>query len=136
MLHVGRQWREKQAAIIEDRDRKSDEKHQQILERAKRDLEKFYREYNEKKDHMRAKAAKEDRESNHGQVAVEGANVWVRGLSGKGDRSKPFTSNPFLGTSRCPCRHFFNCDGGCAICGVLRLGQASADAAGACAAEE
>jgi hypothetical protein len=45
-----RQWREKFEEAIKAKDEKSQEKHQKILEKAKKDLQGFYAEYQAKKD--------------------------------------------------------------------------------------
>jgi hypothetical protein len=47
------------------------------LEKAKKDLENFYKDYNEKKDKMKQQAAKEHGEAAKSQGAVSGDNVWV-----------------------------------------------------------
>ncbi|KAI9008567.1 clathrin light chain-domain-containing protein [Hyaloraphidium curvatum] len=76
------QWREKQQAALEERDRKSAEKHKEILEKAKKDLEAFYRDYNEKKDRMKQQAAKDQGPIAEAQQAAgAGGNVWERILA-------------------------------------------------------
>lgn len=48
-----------------------------MLDKAKADLDQFYKEYNDKKAKMRSLAAEEDAAESAGNVTVQGANVWV-----------------------------------------------------------
>ncbi|KAI9339730.1 clathrin light chain [Pilaira anomala] len=74
-----RQWREKQKEIIAERDAISEQKKQETINRAREEIDKFYEEYNDKKQ----KAIEENREreettvKNRDDVAAS-SNVWDR----------------------------------------------------------
>ncbi|KAI8092300.1 clathrin light chain [Gilbertella persicaria] len=74
-----RQWREKQAEIIAQRDAESEAKKEEKIKHAREDIDKFYEDYNDKKQ----KAIEENREreenykQNNEQVASS-ANIWDR----------------------------------------------------------
>lgn len=70
-----REWRQRFADAVAERDRKSEQKHKEQVEAAKQAIDKFYEDYNVKKQ----KAVKENRE-NESQQAVENASgtVWEK----------------------------------------------------------
>ncbi|KAI7874794.1 clathrin light chain [Mucor mucedo] len=74
-----RQWREKQKEVIAERDAISEQKKQETINRAREDIDKFYEEYNDKKQ----KAIEENREreelvvKSRDDVAAS-SNVWDR----------------------------------------------------------
>ncbi|KAJ1790151.1 Clathrin light chain [Coemansia sp. RSA 2399] len=71
------EWQTKQRGIIEDRDRQSEEKHVAIVEEAKQSIDKFYEEYNEKKE----KAIEQNRASQEMELqAANKGNLWERAL--------------------------------------------------------
>ncbi|KAJ2853175.1 Clathrin light chain, partial [Coemansia erecta] len=71
------EWQAKQRGIIEDRDRQSEEKHAAIVEEAKQSIDKFYEEYNEKKE----KAIEQNRASQEMELqAANKGNLWERAL--------------------------------------------------------
>lgn len=51
------QWREKQKEVIAERDAISEQKKEEIIKQAREDIDKFYEEYNDKKQ----KAIEENR---------------------------------------------------------------------------
>ncbi|GAA5805781.1 clathrin light chain [Helicostylum pulchrum] len=74
-----RQWREKQKEVIAERDAISEEKKQETINRAREDIDKFYEEYNDKKQ----KAIEENREREETTVkkrddVAASSNVWDR----------------------------------------------------------
>lgn len=56
-LFLSSQWREKQKEVIAERDAISEQKKQETINRAREDIDKFYEEYNDKKQ----KAIEENR---------------------------------------------------------------------------
>ncbi|KAK4520077.1 Ribosome-releasing factor 2, mitochondrial [Mucor velutinosus] len=74
-----RQWREKQKEVIAERDAESEKKKEETIKQAREDIDKFYEEYNDKKQ----KAIEENREreentqKNREEVASSG-NIWDR----------------------------------------------------------
>ncbi|GAA5816354.1 hypothetical protein MFLAVUS_009882 [Mucor flavus] len=74
-----RQWREKQKEVIAERDAISEEKKQETINRAREDIDRFYEEYNDKKQ----KAIEENREREETTVkkrddVAASSNVWDR----------------------------------------------------------
>ncbi|KAI9501452.1 Clathrin light chain [Coemansia spiralis] len=71
------EWTSKQREIVEERDRVSTEKHQAMVEEAKRNVDKFYEEYNEKRD----KAVEQNRANQELELqAASKGNLWERVL--------------------------------------------------------
>ncbi|CAO3614808.1 unnamed protein product [Mucor fragilis] len=74
-----RQWREKQKEVIAERDAESEKKKEETINQAREDIDKFYEEYNDKKQ----KSIEENREreentqKNREEVASSG-NIWDR----------------------------------------------------------
>ncbi|KAL0141036.1 clathrin light chain [Mucor lusitanicus] len=74
-----RQWREKQKEVIAERDAESEKKKEETIKQAREDIDKFYEEYNDKKQ----KSIEENREreentqKNREEVASSG-NIWDR----------------------------------------------------------
>jgi hypothetical protein len=48
-LRSGSQWREKQKEVIAERDAESEKKKEETIKHAREDIDKFYEEYNDKK---------------------------------------------------------------------------------------
>lgn len=70
-----REWRTKHAQAIAERDAKSEQKHREQIEAAKQAIDRFYEEYNEKKQKMFAK----NRENENQQAAENAAGtVWEK----------------------------------------------------------
>jgi len=70
-----REWRTKHAEAIAERDRKSEEKHREQIEQAKQAIDRFYEEYNEKKQKNFAK----NRENETAQAAENASGtVWEK----------------------------------------------------------
>ncbi|KAJ1926391.1 Clathrin light chain [Tieghemiomyces parasiticus] len=67
-----RDWRQKMASSIEERDRVAQEKHEETLQRAIQDIDNFYEEYNTKKEqaitHNRANEKFEIQQANTGSA--------------------------------------------------------------------
>ncbi|KAJ1666056.1 Clathrin light chain [Coemansia sp. RSA 1813] len=71
------EWQAKQRTIIEDRDRQSEEKHGAIVEEAKQAIDKFYEEYNEKKE----KSIQQNRANQEMELqAANKGSLWERAL--------------------------------------------------------
>ncbi|KAI7880003.1 hypothetical protein K492DRAFT_147744 [Lichtheimia hyalospora FSU 10163] len=75
---VVRQWREKQKELIKQRDDEAEEKKEETIKKAREDIDRFYEEYNEKK--QRAIENNREREEQHQKEREEAssANVWER----------------------------------------------------------
>ncbi|KAI7864951.1 clathrin light chain [Mucor mucedo] len=72
---VVRQWREKQAEVIAQRDRQEAERKAEVINRAREDIDKFYEEYNDRK--QRAIEENRDREDKHVLKRQETpSNIW------------------------------------------------------------
>ncbi|KAJ3217571.1 hypothetical protein HDU67_007643 [Dinochytrium kinnereticum] len=73
-----RKWRENFAALVAERDARSQTKHQETLASAKESLERFYAEYNEKK----AKAVSKNKEAEalllNREDTSAGGNIWEK----------------------------------------------------------
>ncbi|KAJ1677819.1 Clathrin light chain, partial [Spiromyces aspiralis] len=71
------EWREKQQAIIAERDEGARKRHDETVEKARQEIDKFYDEYNEKRD----KRVQENRANQEIELqqATTG-NVWERTL--------------------------------------------------------
>ncbi|KAI9486633.1 MAG: clathrin light chain [Benjaminiella poitrasii] len=74
-----RQWREKQKEIIVERDAESQKKKDETIKQAREDIDKFYEEYNDKK--QKSIEENREREENHEKSREQvqtSANVWER----------------------------------------------------------
>lgn len=49
LTHLYSQWREKQQEAIQQRDEEAENKKQETIQKAREDIDRFYEEYNEKK---------------------------------------------------------------------------------------
>ncbi|KAJ2664380.1 Clathrin light chain [Coemansia sp. RSA 1200] len=71
------EWQSKQRGIIEERDRQSEEKHGAVVEEAKQAIDKFYEEYNQKKE----KAIEQNRANQEMELqSANKGNLWERAL--------------------------------------------------------
>ncbi|KAI8875805.1 hypothetical protein K501DRAFT_338483 [Backusella circina FSU 941] len=76
---VVRQWREKQSEVIAKRDEEEREKKHAVLNRAREDIDKFYEDYNDKK--QRSIEENREREEQHlkaREATSSSSNVWER----------------------------------------------------------
>ncbi|KAG2197346.1 hypothetical protein INT46_001253 [Mucor plumbeus] len=74
-----RQWREKQKEVIAERDAESEKKKEETIKHAREDIDKFYEEYNDKKQ----KSIEENREREENTVksreeVASSGNIWDR----------------------------------------------------------
>ncbi|RKP05113.1 clathrin light chain [Thamnocephalis sphaerospora] len=70
-----REWRERQAAVIAERESRAAEEKAKRVEQARKAIDRFYEEYNAKRE----KAVAENRASQEAaSYGTEGANVWER----------------------------------------------------------
>ncbi|KAI8319898.1 hypothetical protein GQ54DRAFT_329451 [Martensiomyces pterosporus] len=71
------EWQAKQRDVIEERDRVSEERHEVMVKEAREAIDKFYEEYNEKKD----KAIEENRANQEIELqAANKGNLWERAV--------------------------------------------------------
>ncbi|KAJ1918812.1 Clathrin light chain [Mycoemilia scoparia] len=69
------EWREKQKQVVEERDKDSQKRHDEILQKARDDIDKFYDEYNEKKE----KSINENRANQVLELQqITTGNLWER----------------------------------------------------------
>ncbi|KAJ3105693.1 hypothetical protein HDU97_007670 [Phlyctochytrium planicorne] len=71
-------WRESFAAIIAERDARSQKKHAEVLATAKDSLERFYAEYNDKKHKAVAKNKEAEAQLVNRDEAAGSGNIWER----------------------------------------------------------
>ena len=72
-----REWREKQNEIIAERDEAAKRRHEETIKKAREDIDKFYDDYNEKKE----KNSKENRANQEiGLQQITTGNLWERVL--------------------------------------------------------
>ncbi|KAI8090020.1 Sodium/hydrogen exchanger family-domain-containing protein [Halteromyces radiatus] len=76
-----RQWREKQNEILAERDQQAEKKRQEIIQQAHTDIDRFYEEYNEKKQQSieRNRQREEERQKEKDDLTT-GTNIWERTL--------------------------------------------------------
>ncbi|KAJ2082556.1 Clathrin light chain [Coemansia sp. RSA 988] len=85
-----RDWQSKQQEVIAERDRVAEEKHKEIVEEARNAIDKFYEEYNKKKDEaIEENRANQEIES---QAANRG-NLWERAVRQIDMATKASSSN-------------------------------------------
>ncbi|ORX72604.1 hypothetical protein DL89DRAFT_243650 [Linderina pennispora] len=71
------EWQVKQKEAVEERDRVSNERHEAIVKEARESIDKFYDEYNEKKD----RAIQENRATQEIEIqAANSGNLWERAM--------------------------------------------------------
>ncbi|KAJ1943662.1 Clathrin light chain, partial [Linderina pennispora] len=71
------EWQVKQKDAVEERDRVSNERHEAIVKEARESIDKFYDEYNEKKD----RAIQENRATQEIEIqAANSGNLWERAM--------------------------------------------------------
>ncbi|KAG1172433.1 hypothetical protein G6F70_002557 [Rhizopus microsporus] len=77
-----RQWREKQAEVIAERDAVSSKKKEDLVKQAREEIDKFYEDYNDKKQRAieENRAREESTEKNRENISSS-SNVWERVVS-------------------------------------------------------
>ncbi|KAI8973505.1 clathrin light chain [Mycotypha africana] len=76
---VVRQWREKQKELIAERDAEAEKKREETIKQAREDIDKFYEEYNDKKQKaIEENREREDTNDKKRDEVSSSANVWER----------------------------------------------------------
>ncbi|KAI8647167.1 clathrin light chain [Parasitella parasitica] len=74
-----RQWREKQKEVIAERDAESARKKEEIVKHAREDIDKFYEEYNDRKQKsIEENREREDNTAKSREEVASSGNVWDR----------------------------------------------------------
>ncbi|KAI8336506.1 clathrin light chain [Chlamydoabsidia padenii] len=76
---VVRQWREKQQEMIAQRDEEAENKKQETIQKAREDIDRFYEEYNEKKQKsIEENRAREETYQKDREETSTSNNIWER----------------------------------------------------------
>ncbi|ORZ19456.1 clathrin light chain [Absidia repens] len=76
---VVRQWREKQLELIAQRDEEAENKKQETIQKAREDIDRFYEEYNEKKQKsIEENRAREENYQKDREETSTSNNIWER----------------------------------------------------------
>ncbi|KAI8089511.1 clathrin light chain [Halteromyces radiatus] len=76
---VVRQWREKQQELIAQRDQEAENKKQETIQKAREDIDRFYEEYNEKKQKsIEENRAREENYQKDREETSSSNNIWER----------------------------------------------------------